>query len=174
MPETPLHVCPANPFKNGGLLRFGSALLTLGVLAATLPSAQAQTIEIAQPRVGAWGYNNPVSTTISVDPVTGLTIQSGSIGSSYGGSYYWPPVYTQPYGWGQPIVVDRSINQSVLVNPTVINSSIRNSTLLNPTIIGAPQYPYITNYTVRTYTRPEPEVVVDPQYGVRYKRPSEY
>ena len=80
------------------------------------------------------------------------------------------------------------INRSVLVNPTIVNSPIYNSTLINPTIVNSPgygnsgysnpgygnpgyqPYPY-TIYTIQTVDRPAPEIVVDPEYGVRFKRP---
>ncbi len=81
------------------------------------------------------------------------------------------------------------INRSTLINPTIINSPIRNSTIINPTIVNSPSYPpgygynpgygYHPGYpysiqTIQTINRPAPEIIVDPQYGVRFKNPPGY
>ncbi|MBW4582700.1 MAG: hypothetical protein KME42_24280 [Tildeniella nuda ZEHNDER 1965/U140] len=110
----------------------------------------------------------------------GLSVQIGTP------TVYPPGVYPSGYGYGQPGVIQRrgSVNNSVLINPTVINSPIRNSTLINPTIVTTPNpsasyypspyypAPYYNIQTTTTTTRPEPEVYIDPQYGVRYRSPS--
>ncbi|XGV98823.1 MAG: hypothetical protein ACAF41_07755 [Leptolyngbya sp. BL-A-14] len=102
---------------------------------------------------------------------SGLSVQIGTPG------YYPSGNYPGGFGYGRQFRNGQyrgSVNNSVLINPTVINSPIRNSTLVNPTIVTTPYYPapYFNIQTVTTTTRPEPEVYVDPQYGVRYRSPS--
>ncbi|MGA7936563.1 MAG: hypothetical protein WCA35_23615 [Kovacikia sp.] len=108
-----------------------------------------------------------------------LTDSSASYSSPY--SPVGAPIYRRP---------SANVSNSVLINPTLINSSIRNSTLINPTIVNPAYYPAIPNYpgipydpfyypnlqifSVQSYTRPSPEIVVDPQYGVRFKNPPGY
>lgn len=101
----------------------------------------------------------------------GLSVQIGTSG------YYPSDNYPGAFGYGRQFRHGQyrgSVNNSVLINPTVINSPIRNSTLVNPTIVTTPYYPapFFNIQTVTTTTRPEPEVYVDPQYGVRYRSPS--
>ena len=127
---------------------------------------------------------SPVQTTIQPDVGGGLSVQIGSP-TVYPSGVYPSGVYSSEYGYGQPGVIHRrgSVNDSVLINPTVINSPIRNSTLINPTIVNTPTpsgsyyttpyySPYYNTQTITTTTRPEPEVYIDPQYGVRYRSPA--
>ena len=131
-------------------------------------------------------FNNsiysPIQTTIQPDIGGGLSVQIGSP-TVYPSGVYPSGVYSSEYGYGQPRVIQRhgGVNNSVLVNPTVINSPIRNSTLINPTIVTTPSgsyystpyySPYYNTQTITTTTRPEPEVYIDPQYGVRYRSPA--
>ncbi|UBF24066.1 hypothetical protein K9N68_20335 [Kovacikia minuta CCNUW1] len=143
---------------------------------------------------------NPVGITYSV-PFPGADRMIGGSSVPYSApvsgtrsprsGYYYPAPSTyvnpQPYRHSGSQRYRRSnpgISNSVLVNPTVINSSIRNSTLINPTIVNSSYYPPASYYpayypnlnilTVQSYTRPSPEVVVDPQYGVRFKNPPGY
>lgn len=122
----------------------------------------------------------PIQPVIQPDFGGGLSVQIGTP------NVYPPGVYPSGYGYGQPGVIQRrgSVNNSVLINPTVVNSPIRNSTLINPTIVTTPNpsasyypspyypAPYYNIQTTTTTTRPEPEVYIDPQYGVRYRSPS--
>jgi hypothetical protein len=132
----------------------------------------------------------------TVHPVSGfgLSIQIGT--PTYYPSVVYPSGgYPSGYTYRQPGFPQQpdSVENSVLLNPTVINGSIRNSTLVNPTIVTTPYspkqfypeqsypvqaYPRLSYptpyYNVRTViptTRPEPQVVIDPQYGVRYQAP---
>ena len=138
-------------------------------------------------------FNNsiysPVQTTIQPGFGSGLSVQIGTPNvypsNVYPSNVYPSGVYPSGYSYGQPHVIQRrGVNNSVLVNPTVINSPIRNSTLINPTIVTTPipsssyystpyySAPYFNTQTITTTTRPEPEVYIDPQYGVRYRSPS--
>ncbi|PSB26003.1 hypothetical protein [Stenomitos frigidus] len=174
-----------------------SLLMAIAVLAAWMPAASARPyIQVQSVPVQGNGYgtqrqvinfpavvpfNNsiysPVQTTIHPGFGGGLSVQIGTP------NVYPSGVYQSGYSYGQPHVIQRrGINNSVLVNPTVINSPIRNSTLINPTIVttplgsyySTPYYPspYYNTQTITTTTRPEPEVYIDPQYGVRYRSPA--
>lgn len=163
-----------------------SVLLTASLLAAWMPAANARPYVRVQnnsypssgavvnfPSVVPFGGSiyRPVQTIVQPGFGSGLSVQIGTPGYYPSGNhpassgYYRQPQYRQYRG---------SVNNSVLINPTVINSPIRNSTLVNPTIVTSPYYPapYYNIQTVTTTTRPEPEVYIDPQYGVRYRSPS--
>ena len=128
-----------------------------------------------------------VQTTIQPGFGSGLSVQIGTP-NVYPSNVYPSGLYPSGYGYGQSGVIQRrGVNNSVLINPTVINSPIRNSTLINPTIVTTPSgasystpyypspyldTPYFDTQTITTTTRPEPEVYIDPQYGVRYRSPT--
>ena len=86
-----------------------------------------------------------------------------------GYSYGRFPVYPPGYG--------RRINRPVLINPTIVNPTIVTSPAY-PVYPAYPAYPYyayppIYN-SIQTINRPSPEIIVDPQYGVRFKNPPGY
>ncbi len=197
MVKTLLQVRGAHCLRTRQRLQFagfgvgGSLVLSLAVLTAWMPVADSRPVRVqgnfnAAPVQSVNLYPvlpftnslyGPVQTNIQPDSGFGLSVQIGTPTYSYS-------TYSTGYGYGQPGFSRRgSVNNSVLINPTVINSPIRNSTLVNPTIVNspytsvpyypAPYYPapYYDIQTVTTVTRPEPEVVIDPQYGVRYKSP---
>jgi hypothetical protein len=65
----------------------------------------------------------------------------------------------------------------VLINPTIVNPTIITSPAY-PVYPAYPAYPYyayppIYN-SIQTINRPSPEIIVDPQYGVRFKNPPGY
>lgn len=158
----------------GNLTGWNIALsLTLGTLPviAEVTAANAQSIVI-QGSSGGFSVQSTIGTPSSIysnpmlPPIQVVTPHSYS-------TYHAPGyVLVQP---GIPHRVVGGVNNSVLVNPTIINSPIRNSTLINPTIIRGPYHsiPY-TQYSIRTFTRPSPQVIVDPQYGVRLQMPPGY
>jgi hypothetical protein len=199
MVKTPLQFCDAQPSlpahrsRLASLIPGVSLLMAIAVSTAWMPAVSArpyirvQSSGYATPRqvinfppVVPFNHSiyGPVQTTIQPGFGSGLSVQ---IGTSNG---YPSGLYPSGYGYGQPTVIQRrgGVNNSVLINPTVINSPIRNSTLINPTIVTTPSgayystpyysAPYFNTQTITTTTRPEPEVYIDPQYGVRYRSPA--
>lgn len=166
----------------------GTSVLTVALLAAWMPAASAKPLIRVQSNgypssrsvinfPPVLPYNNSgygsVQTIVQPGFGSGLSVQIGTPGYYPSNGYSSQPIYRHP-GNGQ---YRGSVNNSVLINPTVVNSPIRNSTLVNPTIVTtpyAPYYPapYYNIQTVTTTTRPEPEVYIDPQYGVRYRSPA--
>jgi len=168
-----------------------SLLMAVAVLAAWVPIASARPFIRVQSNVYPTGssinfppvvpFNNslysPAQTIVQPGFGSGLFVQIGT--PNYAPGIDPSSGYSSGYTQRQPGVYQQrgGINNSVLINPTVINSPIRNSTLVNPTIVTtpyAPYYPapYYNIQTITTTTRPEPEVYIDPQYGVRYRSPS--
>lgn len=174
-----------------------SLLLSVAVLGAWLPaacarpfirvqsnvySAPAQTITFPPVLPFSGSVYSPVQPLVQSGSGFGLSVQIGTP-TYYPSGVYPSDVYPSGYTYRRPGFSQQrgSVDNSVLINPTVINGSIRNSTLVNPTIVTtpyapAPYYPatsYPTPYydvtTITTITRPEPQVVIDPQYGVRYQ-----
>ncbi|MBW4695644.1 MAG: hypothetical protein KME27_28170 [Lyngbya sp. HA4199-MV5] len=165
-----------------GFAAGASLLLMASFFAAWMPAASARPYVRVQnnsypssgsvinfPSVVPFGGSvyRPVQTIVQPGFGSGLSVQIGTPDYYPSGNagYYRQPRNGQYRG---------SVNNSVLINPTVINSPIRNSTLVNPTIVTTPYYPapFYNIQTVTTTTRPEPEVYIDPQYGVRYRSPS--
>lgn len=197
MTKPPLQRCkaPQHFFRLAfsGFVASASVVLTAGLLAAWVPAASARPFIRVQsstyPSTGSAinfppvvPYNNsiynPVQTIVQpgyggVQPGygSGLSVQIGTPGYDRSGNYSGSSGYDRSFRNRQ---YRGNVNNSVLINPTVINSPIRNSTLVNPTIVTTPYYPapYFNIQTVTTTTRPEPEVYIDPQYGVRYRLPS--
>ncbi len=120
-----------------------------------------------------------IQTTVQPGSGFGLSVQIGA-----------PTYYSPDCVDGRPRFRQRrdQVNNSAFINPTVISSPVQNSTLVYPTVVTtpyapapyypapyypAPYYPgpYYNIQTVTTVTRPEPTVVIDPQYGVRYTSP---
>lgn len=194
MTKLPLHLCsaPVPQRSRSPFSRFAagaSLLLTASLLAAWMPAASARPYIRVQhngyPSAGpvinfppvlpfSGSVYGPVQTIVQPGFGSGLSVQIGTPNYYPSGNYpagnYSSGYYRQPRN-GQ---YRGSVNNSVLINPTVINSPIRNSTLVNPTIVTTPYYPapYYNIQTVTTTTRPEPEVYIDPQYGVRYRSPA--
>jgi hypothetical protein len=93
---------------------------------------------------------------------------------TYSNPAYVSPIYGPIYPRGVSgyprTVYAPGVNRSVLINPTIVNSPIYNSTVINPTIVSPIYgYPYGNTNTVILIDRPTPQIVVDPQYGVRFK-----
>ena len=179
-----------------GIVPGASLLMAIAVLAAWMPAVSARPFVQVQSGYPTSGQTitfppvvpfnnsiyNPVQTIVQPGFGGGLSVQIGTP-TVYPSGVYPSGAYSSGYDYGQPVIIQRrGINNSVLVNPTVINSPIRNSTLINPTIVtpssgsyySTPYYasPYYNTQTITTTTRPEPEVYIDPQYGVRYRSPA--
>lgn len=175
------------PFS--GFAAGASVVVTAALFTAWMPAANADPFIRVQnntypttgsvinfPAVVPFGGSvySPVQTIVQPGFGGGLSVQIGSPRYYPSGNYPASPGSYRQFRHGQ---YRGNVNNSVLLNPTVINSPIRNSTLVNPTIVTtpyAPYYPapYYNIQTVTTTTRPEPEVYIDPQYGVRYRSPS--
>ncbi|MBW4474556.1 MAG: hypothetical protein KME45_29900 [Stenomitos rutilans HA7619-LM2] len=188
MTKPPLQWCKAAAPQQFFHLPFSlaagaSILLTAIWLATWMPAANARPFIRVQnnsspnagsvinfPPVVPFGGSiyNPVQTIVQPGYGSGLSVQIGTPSNYPSSGYSSQYIYRQPGN----VQYRGNVNNSVLINPTVINSPIRNSTLVNPTIVTAPYAPYYNTQTVTTTTRPEPEVYIDPQYGVRYRSPS--
>lgn len=83
---------------------------------------------------------------------SGISVQIGS------------PIYVNP-GYNYPIIINRPINPPVIVGPSYYPA---------PYYPAPYYYPGVSTQIIQTYTRPSPEIVVDPEYGVRFKNPPGY
>lgn len=83
------------------------------------------------------------------------------------------PVY--PSGISVQIGAPIYVNQGFGSYPTVINRPIGYPVIVAPPYYpGTYYYPGTSTQIIQTYTRPSPEIVVDPEYGVRFKNPPGY
>ena len=96
-------------------------------------------------------------------------------------SYSNYPISNYPIGGSQFYPrYNSGINNSTLINPTIVNSPGYNPGYVNPGYVNPSYQPYpyspypYTSQTIQTINRPSPEIVVDPQYGVRFKNPPGY
>jgi hypothetical protein len=170
-------------------------LYNLRSLSFVVPLLVGSSAWIAPASADPVGTNYTTTFPLPGQVIDGSSVTYGNpdqgIRSTDSGYYYSSPyTYIRPQTYRRPNV---GISNSVLVNPTVINGPIRNSTLINPRVVDrsyyptpyysdpyypAPYYPsYYPNlqfFSVESYTRPSPEIIVDPQYGVRFKNPPGY